>query len=314
MSAIPKVTIIMATYNRAYFILETLQSIQSQTFMDWECLIIDDGGTDNTLEVIKPFLDSDNRFKFLIRSDKYLKGLPGCRNYGIDLAKGEYIIYFDDDDIAHPQNLELCVLELEKKDISFCRYVRDVFFDNFNYVFDYSTKYNFFYIDENDIEKLLKNELPFNSCAIMWKKDCFSQNRFVETLMYAEEWELYSRILSNGFKGISIDKCLFYGRKHPNSNTGEFYTNNPIRRASKKDAILLVVKNLEEKKLLSYSLLRYFVQLSLGFKEYHLFSLLLQIPKLTLFEKGTWQLFYFTLPLRLFLFGKWKKIKKSRQI
>lgn len=311
---LPKITIIMATYNRAHFILETLQSIQAQTFDNWECLIIDDGGSDNTTEVIAPILAQDNRFQYLKRPETYNKGLPGCRNYGLDLARGLYVIFFDDDDIVHPQNLELCVKELFINDILFCRYLRAVFTNDFDYKFDYSTIYTSFFIDISDIEQLLKNELPFNSCAVMWKKECFIDNRFVETLMYAEEWELYSRILSTGIKGVSIDKCLFYGRKHPNSNTGEFYTHNPIRRAAKKDAILLVVKNLKEKQLLSYSLLRYFVQLSLGFKEYHLFSQLLQIPKLTLFEKVTWQFFYFTLPLRLFLFGKWKRIKKRKQL
>lgn len=306
----PKVTIIMATYNRAHFIEETLKFIQAQTFKDWECLIIDDGGTDDTTEVIAPILEKDSRFQFKKRPANYKNGLPGCRNYGLDLAKGDYIIFFDDDDIAHPQNLELCVFKLAKNDISFCRYIRDVFFNDFNYDFNYSTTYTSFYIDVNDIEKILKNELPFNSCAIMWKKDCFKVNRFVETLMYAEEWELYSRILSSGIRGVSIDKCLYYGRKHPNSNTGEFYNHSPIRRTSMQAAILLVVQNLNEKQLLSYSLLRYFVQLSLGFKEYHLFDQLMQIPKLTVFENVKWRLFYFTLPLRLFLFGKWKKIKK----
>ena len=310
----PIVTIIIATYNRAHFIKETLQSIQVQTFKDWECFIVDDGGTDNTAEVIWEVLAQDNRFKFLKRPANYKKGLPGCRNYGLDMVKGSFVIFFDDDDIVHPQNLELSIKELSHMDVSFCRYLRAVFVGDFDYKFDDSKEYDSFYIDVNDIERLLKNELPINSCAVMWKKECFIENRFVETLMYAEEWELYSKIISSGIRGVSIDKCLYYGRKHPNSNTGEFYTHNPIRRASKKDAILLVVKNLKEKQLLSDSLLRYFVQLSLGFKEYHLFSQLLQIPKLSVFEKVTWQFFYFTLPIRLFLFGIWKKIKKSYQV
>ena len=81
----PIVTIIMATYNRAHFIVETLQSIQNQTFENWECIIIDDGGTDNTNEVIAPILEKDTRFQFVKRTDSYQKGLPGCRNYGLDL-------------------------------------------------------------------------------------------------------------------------------------------------------------------------------------------------------------------------------------
>lgn len=300
----------MATYNRAHFIVETLLSIQKQTFVDWECLIIDDGGTDNTEEVIAVILEQDHRFQFQKRPGTYVKGLPGCRNYGIDLAQGDYIIFFDDDDIPHPQNLELCVLELNDSEISFCRYIRDVFFEDFHYAFDFSKTYTSFYIDKSDIEKMLNNELQFNSCSVMWKASCFEKNRFVETLMYAEEWELYSRIVSSGFRGISINKTLFYGRKHPQSNTGEYYLNNPVRRESYAEAILLVVQNLKEKQLLTYSLKRYFIAFSIDFEEYHLCENILNILELSIFEKLKWQLFYAVLPFRLRLYKIRKVINK----
>lgn len=308
---IPKVSIIMATYNRAHFIVETLVAIQSQTFLDWECLIIDDGGTDTTEAVIQTIITQDKRFSYTKRTDKYQKGLPGCRNFGIDLAKGEYIIFFDDDDIPHPQNLELCVLELNDNTISFCRYVRNVFFDDFHYQFDFSKEYTFFHIDQNDIEKMLNNELQFNSTSVMWKSACFVNNRFEETLQYAEDWELYSRIVSCGFKGISVDKCLFYGRKHPNSNTGEFYNNNPIRRESYTNAILCVLQNLKEKQLLTYSLKRLFIATSIEYKEYNLFETILNMLELSTFEKLKWNIFYAVLPLRLIIHRKKKTLKKK---
>jgi len=304
----PVVTIIMATFNRAHFIVETLRSIQNQTFGHWECLIIDDGGTDNTQEVIAPLLEQDGRFQFLKRPATYLKGLPGCRNYGLDLAQGEFIIFFDDDDIVHPMNLELCVKELKNTDYFFCRYLRTVFTDEFNYNFDLTATYDSFQIGKADVFSLIKHELPFNSCAVMWRKSCFNENRFVEHLMYAEEWELYSRILSSGVVGISINKILFFGRKHPNSNTGEFYSHNPIRKKSNKDAILLVVANLREKQLLTESILRYFVQMALNYKEYDLFSLLLKEVQLSTIKKIKWQLFYLFLPVRLYLYGVKKKL------
>lgn len=303
----PTVTIIMATYNRAHFIVETLQSIQNQTFKNWECFIIDDGGTDNTKEVIAPILEQDNRFQFFKRPDTYVKGLPGSRNCGLDLANGDYIIFFDDDDIVHPQNLELCVQELSKQKVFFCRYLRNIFFDDFDYNFEFSKEYASFYITKADIEKLLKNELPFNSCAVLWDRTCFDSNRFEEHLMYAEEWELYSRILSSDIKGVSIEKCLFFGRKHANSNTGEFYNNNAIRRASKKEAILLVIKNLKAKQLLSDSLVRYFITMATDFKEYNLFDQIITTLELSIFEKIKWQFFYGTFPLRLSVY-KLKKI------
>lgn len=307
----PTVTIIMATYNREHFILETLKSVQVQTFENWECLIIDDGGSDNTKELIKPILEKDSRFQYIKRPDRYLKGLPGCRNYGLDLAKGEYIIFFDDDDIAHPQNLECCVEELVQDNIWFCRYIREVFFEDFNYNFGYSKAYTSFYIDQNDIERMLNNKLQFNSCAVMWKAACFEKHRYAEHLMYAEEWELYSRIVSSGFNGISINKTLFYGRKHPQSNTGEFYRNNPIRRKSNTKAIVLVVGNLKDKQLLTYSLKRYFIATALDFEEYNLFETLLNVMDLSTFEKLKWKVFYAVLPFRLKVYRMLKSIKKK---
>ena len=298
----PQVTIVMATYNRAHFIVETLLSIQNQTFSDWECLIIDDGGTDNTKEVITPLLEKDSRFQFLKRPQNYLKGLPGCRNYGLDKAQGEAIIFFDDDDIVHPQNLELCVLELSRNTVSFCMYIRAVFFDKFDYNFDYSTQYTSFFITKSDVEKILKYQIFLNSCAIMWKRECFENNRFVETLMYAEDWELYSRIVSAGFTGISIEKSLFFARKHSNSLTGEFNKANPIQRASYSEAILLAVKNLKDKELLTYSLKRYFIGLSLQFEEFNLHKSIIDVLDLATFEKLKWQIFYAVLPLRLKLY------------
>lgn len=298
----------MATYNRSQFIMESLKSIKNQTFKDWECIVIDDGSTDDTMEAIEPVLIEDNRFKYFKRTSNYQKGLPGSRNFGLDKALGDYIVFFDDDDIVHPQNLEICVSELQNSSVSFCRYLRNVFFDSFDYNFDYSKEYSSFMIGLKDLEGIIKNEIPFNSCAVMWKKECFKNHRFVEHLMYSEEWELYSRIISNGVEGISINKCLFYGRKHPDSNTGEFYRNDSVRRKSKKEAIILVIKNLKEKDMLSDSILGYFIKMSIGFKEYKLFEQILNINSLrmTLFKKLRWRIFYFILPFRLYVY----KVKK----
>jgi glycosyltransferase involved in cell wall biosynthesis len=307
----PKVTIIMATYNRAHFIVETLESIQAQSFKDWECLIIDDGGTDNTAEVITEVLEQDKRFQLLKRPDIYLKGLPGCRNYGLDLAKGEYIIFFDDDDIVHPLNLELSVLELSRNEVSFCRYIREVFYDAFDYKFDYSKDYSSFFIDKSDVFSLLNQDLPFNSCAVLWKKECFVENRYTEHLLHAEEWELYSRILSTGIRGISIEKSLFFARKHSNSMTGQYFRLDPKRTQSNIDAILLVIKNLKEKQLIDYSSKRYFIAISKDFEEYNLFDAILDILQLPIFEKLRWRFFYYALPLRLKLYRTKKVIKRK---
>ncbi|GAA4976023.1 glycosyltransferase family 2 protein [Algibacter aquimarinus] len=312
MNLVPKVSIIMATYNRAQYILESIKSIQNQTFDDWECIIVDDGSTDKTEDILKPVLKADGRFKYFKRKEKYQKGLPGSRNYGLDLAKGDYIIFFDDDDIAHPQNLEICVQELSSRDISFCRYIRKTFTGDFDYNFDFSKAYSYFFIDKSDINKILKNELQFNSCAVMWTNACYKTHRYTEHLKYAEEWEVYGRILTSVGKGISINKALYFGRKHEVSVTGNFGNKKESSLASYADAIDLVIQNLKQKNLITDEILRYFIQIALDYKKYNLYDRIIKTLNLSSIEKLKWKLFYLQLPTRLFFYKIYKyKLKKN---
>lgn len=306
----PTVTIIMATYNRAHFIEETLNSISAQTYSNWECLIIDDGGTDNTLEVITPILDNDSRFKFLKRPDNYKKGLPGCRNYGIDLAQGDYIIFFDDDDIVHPDNLKISLEVIQDQNVDFCHYQK-MSFEKQKPIINNTPITIIAPLTREDIKKLVTQEIGLASCTVLWKKKCFNTIRFNETLLYAEEWECYTRIISENFKGTIISNFLYYNRKHAKSNTGEFYSNNCIRRESYAKAILLVLQNLKEKQLVCNSTTRYFITKSIAFKEYNLFKNILNILYLSTLEKLKWKLFYATLPVRFFIFRMRKKIFKK---
>lgn len=256
----PVVSIIMATYNRGHLIEQTLASIGFQSYDNWECLIIDDGSTDNTKEILRPYLMKDSRFKYYERSKDHKKGLPGCRNQGLEISKGDFIIFFDDDDIVHPDNLKICVQELENCKVDYCRYLRDTFYGNFNLEFETNQDYQIEALNINNLDSIITGHIPFNSCQVMWKKRCFIEDKFNESLMYAEEWELYSRILSKGRIGISIDIILFYGRKHLNSNTGEFFNSDPVRVASNLLAINLVLDDLSKKGLLSPKLIKYFIR------------------------------------------------------
>lgn len=100
------VSIIIPTYNRAHLIGETLDSFLEQTYQNWECIIVDDGSTDNTQELIDSYCKKDSRFRYYERPDMHLPGGNGARNYGYEMAKGDFINWFDDDDIALPHLLE----------------------------------------------------------------------------------------------------------------------------------------------------------------------------------------------------------------
>ena len=291
------VSIIMATYNRAHFIKESLDSILNQTYLNWECLVIDDGGADNTLEVIEPILDRDSRVQYYQRSKSYKKGLPGCRNMGLDICSGNYIVFFDDDDIAHPDLLEISVKQLKSSKTDYCRYLRDVFIDDFNYKFDRSCDFETSILGKRNLEEMITGKIPFNSCQVLWKKSCFSQNRFNEKLMYAEEWECYSRILAEGVKGITIDKVLYFGRKHSNSNTGEFWNEDPVRMGSKVRAIELIIDNLQKNALLSNRLVKYFLRLGFLFKNRHIINYVLNKSNAGLIKQLKYKIGFICYPI-----------------
>lgn len=107
----PKVSIIMATWNRAHLISRAIESILMQTFSDWNLLIIDDGSTDATVKVVKEYMEKDQRISYYYQEHK---GYAYAINSGCKMAKGELIAFADDDDISLPQRLELEVKEFEK--------------------------------------------------------------------------------------------------------------------------------------------------------------------------------------------------------
>jgi GalNAc5-diNAcBac-PP-undecaprenol beta-1,3-glucosyltransferase len=284
------VSIIMATYNRAHFIQESLHYIQNQTFEDFECLVIDDGSQDITQDLIYKLSLEDERIKYYKRTSKYSKGLPGCRNFGLNLAQGNYVVFFDDDDIPHPKLLELTIKVIEESGADFCRYGRNVFSGIFQPDFDHSNKYEIENFPENLPELMVTGKIPFNSCQVLWKKSCFDDIRFNEKLLFAEEWECYSRILLKGYHGINLDKVLYNGRKHSNSNTGEFQKKNIIRIASKIEATILVMNHLNNGQKINNQLRKFFIRMAFDLRSACVLEEILKLTNTGLFENAKYKM------------------------
>lgn len=93
------VSIIIPTYNRAHLIEATLKSILLQTYQNWECIVVDDVSIDETESIVHSYSNKDNRIKFFKRPQSLQKGANSCRNYGFQMSSGEYINWFDSDDV-----------------------------------------------------------------------------------------------------------------------------------------------------------------------------------------------------------------------
>ncbi len=112
-----KVSVIIPCYNQALFLPKAIASLQAQTLEDWECIIVDDGSTDNTAEVASNLALQDSRIRLL---QKVNGGSASARDLGLRNAQGEYIQFLDADDTIAPNKLEQQVqlMERENLDIS----------------------------------------------------------------------------------------------------------------------------------------------------------------------------------------------------
>lgn len=108
----PVISLVIPAYNSANYIVDSLNSILSQTFNRWEAIIVDDGSTDETVDIINQFVGKDSRFKIFERN-RGPKGACTCRNIALDHSVGEYVIIFDSDDILASFCLEQRVSIME---------------------------------------------------------------------------------------------------------------------------------------------------------------------------------------------------------
>lgn len=114
---LPLVSIITPCFNAESTISQTIESVLAQTYRNWEMLIIDDGSTDGSIELIKEYKSQDNRIKLL--KTQYPSGSPSKpRNIGIDYAKGTYVAFLDSDDLWMPEKLEKQVAHLKKYNLA----------------------------------------------------------------------------------------------------------------------------------------------------------------------------------------------------
>lgn len=96
-------SIVIPTYNREKFILETIRSVQNQSYSNWECIIVDDGSTDNTKQIVLNLATKDNRIHYIFQKNAERSA---ARNNGIKQSKGDFVCFLDSDDLYEPSYLD----------------------------------------------------------------------------------------------------------------------------------------------------------------------------------------------------------------
>ena len=211
MSASPRVTAFIPVYNRERYISVAIESILAQSFTDFELLIIDDGSTDRSREVVESYIDPRVR---LVCNDENL-GTPKTRNKGLQLARGEYIALLDSDDYAYPDRLKKQVAFLDSHPDyaevgSWCtmmdewgRPLRELKIRP---------------VSPPDLRVKLLFACPLKNRTIMARVAICREYGYRNDLLRCQDYDLHLR-LSKRYKLGNLPEILACGRRHPNQLT-----------------------------------------------------------------------------------------------
>ncbi len=199
----------MSVWNSENFVQQSIESILSQTFKDFEFIIIDDCSTDNTLSAIRAFAKKDKRIK-LIRNTKNI-GLTKSLNKALALSKGEYIARQDADDYSHPQRLSIQNDFLDThKNISLVGTSATIIDDK-----GLSLCTRQVITGSNNIKQVLQKEnCLFHGSILFRKSDVQEIGNYREFLTYGQDYDLYLRLCEK--KNIdNINTPLYFWRLSP---------------------------------------------------------------------------------------------------
>lgn len=194
----PLVSIIIPTFNRETLLSETLDSVLNQTYQYWECIVVDDGSSDNTKKIVNKYLVSDKRFIFAERQRKP-KGANTCRNIGIEKAKGNYVIFLDSDDLLRNFCLSSRISEISMNPDYYAW-----IFQRENLIHDSGeiVKNNVI-LNNNIVENFFKLNPPWQTTSSILKIDIIKKiNGFDEKLPRLQDVDFYVRLI----REISLEK------------------------------------------------------------------------------------------------------------
>ena len=201
------VSIITPMYNAEQYIGQTIDSVISQTYQNWEMIIVDDCSNDRSSEIVLEYYNKDNRIKYFKNSNNF--GVSYSRNVAIKYANGKYISFLDSDDLWHHKKLEKQVEFMKKKGIAFSFCGCDVIDANGNRTSKVRRA-----VKRVDYKKLLKgNAIPCLTVMI----DVTQIKEINMPNIPHEDYATWLNILKNGIVAYGLDETLASYREGNNS-------------------------------------------------------------------------------------------------
>ncbi len=215
-----KVSVVIPCYNQAQFLLDALNSVFSQSYDNWECIIVNDGSTDNTEELALEWKKKDCRFKYIFKENG---GLASARNAGLNVATGQYLQFLDADDIIAKNKFQLQIFELSKTKnyaLCYCDYFAS---SESNLTVPIPSRYlTPKFKSSNYLGELITNwegNLSIPCHCFLFKSEMFTENSicFDESLPNHEDWECWMNIFTLNPEVYFLDQTLVTYRIQPKS-------------------------------------------------------------------------------------------------
>lgn len=230
LSNMPKVSVIIPTYNYGQYIDKSIDSVLSQTYTDFEIIVVDDGSTDNTKTIIETKYGSKVRYFY-----QKNKGAPAARNKGIAESVGEYLVFLDADDIFYPDNLEKKVDLLDKRKNDGFVYSDGYYVNEQSNKMAKSSSWLLSAAGEKlsgDIFlKLLEGYKIETIAAFFRRATIIDAEGFDEKLLCLQDYDLILRVSFNNTCSF-IDECLFETLRHTGSVSSSTSTLNTYKSKS----------------------------------------------------------------------------------
>jgi glycosyltransferase involved in cell wall biosynthesis len=250
----PLISIIIPTYNYGHLISETIDSILAQTYNNLEIIVVDDESTDNTEEVISKYLFA---VKYYYIKHQGAKTPAHAMNYGISIAKGEYIAFLGADDKLAPKYIEKCYNQYiiaNMKNINLGLVWTGLhYFGNLNkiqlpIITQTRWRYDFLLNPSGQLGAMLVPKSVYDKVG-----------KFDEKIIGLEDWDMAIRILLAGYKAMSIKKPIAYARVHKGNSNHPEIQKNALKQLKKKYPLMHIAHLIYSMKLI--------VKSDMGFKE-----------------------------------------------
>lgn len=213
----PLISVILCTYNAVNFVEEAIDSILNQSLDDFELIIVDDGSSDGTKDIIQRY--SDYRIRYFPMEVN--SGLVFSRNFAISKSNGEYIALMDHDDISEPNRLKAQIEHIKLTNSDVC--------SSFHYELNNSTKIikkRKSYTRNSDIRALLTVYSPITNPSVLMRKNIFNYHSYAKESEMAEDYALWCELAKTETKFTCCPEFLFTYRVHPSQMSISGIKNN----------------------------------------------------------------------------------------